>query len=57
MALPENVSQSIINRMILFRNRMGQASEFAALVRHIAENQCLNATTIPLDASARMAAR
>lgn len=55
--LPENVSQSIINRMILFPNRMGQASEFAALVRHIAENQYLNATTIPLDAGARMAAR
>jgi NAD(P)-dependent dehydrogenase (short-subunit alcohol dehydrogenase family) len=55
--LPENVSQSIINRMILFPNRMGQASEFASLVRHIAENQYLNATTIPLDAGARMAAR
>jgi len=55
--LPENVSQSIIERMILFPNRMGQATEFAALVRHIAENQYLNATTIPLDAGARMAAR
>ena len=55
--LPETVSQSIVNRMILFPNRMGQASEFAALVHHIAENQYLNATTIPLDAGARMAAR
>lgn len=55
--LPENVSRSIIERMILFPNRMGQGSEFAALVRHIAENPYLNATTIPLDAGARMAAR
>ncbi len=55
--LPENVSQSIINRMILFPNRMGQAQEFGALVRHIAENQYLNATTISLDAGARMMAR
>ncbi|WP_430397534.1 SDR family NAD(P)-dependent oxidoreductase [Ferrovibrio sp.] len=55
--LPENVSQSIINRMILYPSRMGQASEFGALVRHIAENQYLNATTISLDAGARMAAR
>jgi len=55
--LPENVSQSIINRMILFPNRMGQAEEFGGLVRHIAENQYLNATTISLDAGARMSAR
>lgn len=55
--LPENVSQSIINRMILFPNRMGQAEEFGSLVRHIAENQYLNATTISLDAGARMSAR
>ncbi len=55
--LPENVSQSIINRMILYPSRMGQASEFGALVRHIAENQYLNATTISLDAGARMSAR
>ena len=31
--------------MILFPSRMGQAQEFGALVRHIAENQYLNATT------------
>lgn len=55
--LPENVSRSIIERMILFPNRMGQASEFARLVRHIAENPYLNATTISIDAGARMMAR
>lgn len=55
--LPENVSQSIVDRMILFPNRMGQADEFAALVRHIAENPYLNANTISIDAGARMMAR
>lgn len=55
--LPSNVSQSIIDRMILYPNRMGRPEEFAALVRHIAENSYLNATTIPLDAGARMMAR
>lgn len=55
--LPANVSQSIVDRMILNPNRMGRPSEFAALVRHIVENGYLNATTIPIDAGARMQAR
>ena len=55
--LPPKVSQSIIDRMILYPNRMGRPDEFAALVRHIAENSYLNATTINLDAGARMQAR
>lgn len=55
--LPSNVSQSIIDRMILNPARMGRPSEFAALVRHIVENGYLNATTIPIDAGARMQAR
>ena len=55
--LPSNVSQSIIDRMILNPSRMGRPSEFAALVRHIVENGYLNATTIPIDAGARMQAR
>lgn len=55
--LPDSVSQSIIDRMILYPNRMGRPEEFASLVRHIAENSYLNATTIPLDAGARMMAR
>lgn len=55
--MPSNVSQSIIDRMILYPNRMGQPREFAALVRHIAENSYLNATTIAIDAGARMQAR
>jgi NAD(P)-dependent dehydrogenase (short-subunit alcohol dehydrogenase family) len=55
--LPPVVSKSIIDRMILFPNRMGQAAEFGALVRHIAENAYLNATTIDLDGGARISAK
>jgi NAD(P)-dependent dehydrogenase (short-subunit alcohol dehydrogenase family) len=55
--MPDNVSESIINRMILYPNRMGQPSEFAKLVQHIVENSYLNATTLALDAGARMQAR
>jgi len=36
---------------------MGHPDEFAALVRHIAENSYLNATTIDLDGGARMTSR
>lgn len=52
--MPDSVSQSIIDRMILYPNRMGQPSEFAMLVQHIVENPYLNATTLDLDAGARM---
>ncbi len=55
--MPPKVSQSIVDRMILYPNRMGQPEEFAGLVRHIAENAYLNATTISIDAGARMQAR
>ncbi len=55
--LPPAVTRSIAERMILFPNRLGQAAEFGALVQHIAENGYLNATTIDLDAGARMAAK
>jgi len=55
--MPDNVSQSIIDRMILYPNRMGRPGEFARLVQHIVENSYLNATTLNLDAGARMQAR
>ncbi|MGB3864774.1 MAG: SDR family NAD(P)-dependent oxidoreductase [Xanthobacteraceae bacterium] len=55
--MPPQVSQSIVDRMILYPNRMGQPEEFASLVRHIAENAYLNATTIAIDAGARMQPR
>jgi NAD(P)-dependent dehydrogenase (short-subunit alcohol dehydrogenase family) len=55
--MPPSVTQSIVDRMLLFPQRMGRQSEFAELVRHIVENPYLNATTIDLDGGARMAAR
>lgn len=55
--MPPKVSQSIVDRMILYPNRMGQSDEFASLVKHIAENAYLNATTISIDAGARMQPR
>jgi NAD(P)-dependent dehydrogenase (short-subunit alcohol dehydrogenase family) len=55
--LPAKVSQSLVDHMILFPNRMGRQGEFAQLVRHIVANPYLNATTIDLDGGARMAAR
>lgn len=55
--MPPKVSESIVERMILYPHRMGQPGEFASLVRHIAENSYLNATTVSIDAGARMQAR
>jgi NAD(P)-dependent dehydrogenase (short-subunit alcohol dehydrogenase family) len=55
--MPPNVSQAIIDRMVLYPRRMGRPEEFAKLVRHIVENGYLNAVTINIDAGARMAAR
>ena len=55
--MPETVSQSIIDRMILYPHRMGRPQEFAKLVQQIVENSYFNATTPSLDAGARMQAR
>ena len=55
--MPPKVSKSIVDRMILYPNRMGRPDEFAGLVKHIAENAYLNATTISIDAGARMQPR
>jgi NAD(P)-dependent dehydrogenase (short-subunit alcohol dehydrogenase family) len=42
---------------IPFPSRLGRADEYAALVRHICENQMLNGETIRLDGAIRMAAK
>ncbi len=55
--LPAPVLDALVQKMILYPNRMGRPSEFGMLVRHIAENPYLNATTIDLDAGARMTSR
>lgn len=56
-SMPPKVSQNLIDNMILFPNRMGEAPEFAGLVRHIVENPYLNATTINIDGGARTGTR
>lgn len=43
-----------LEQMILNPRRLGEPDEFAALVQHIVENPYINATTISLDAGARM---
>ena len=52
--MPIKVAQNIIEKFILFPNRMGQAQEFSALVRHVVENAYLNATTLNIDGGARL---
>ncbi len=54
--LPEEARVSL-GQQVPFPSRLGQASEFAALVQHIIENQMLNGTVIRLDGAIRMAAK
>ena len=56
LGLPENV-QEALGKMVPFPNRLGEPSEFAALVRHIVENRMLNGEVIRLDGAIRMAAK
>ena len=46
--------QESLGRMMPFPSRMGRPAEFAALVRHIAENSYLNGEVIRLDGAIRM---
>jgi NAD(P)-dependent dehydrogenase (short-subunit alcohol dehydrogenase family) len=55
-ALPEAAQQSLAES-VPFPKRLGRPEEFAALVRHIAENRYINGQVIRLDASLRMAPR
>lgn len=54
--LPEEARISL-GQQVPFPSRLGQASEFAALVHQIIENQMLNGTVIRLDGAIRMAAK
>ena len=49
--------QEALGKMVPFPKRLGQPSEFAALVQHIVENSMLNGEVIRLDGALRMAAR
>jgi NAD(P)-dependent dehydrogenase (short-subunit alcohol dehydrogenase family) len=52
--LPEAARQSL-GQQVPFPSRLGRPEEFAALVRHIVENEMLNGATIRLDGALRMA--
>ncbi|MBY8976448.1 SDR family NAD(P)-dependent oxidoreductase [Rhodobacteraceae bacterium NNCM2] len=54
--LPEEVQQSL-GQQVPFPSRLGEPSEYAALVAHIAENTMLNGEVIRLDGAIRMAPR
>jgi NAD(P)-dependent dehydrogenase (short-subunit alcohol dehydrogenase family) len=53
--LPEEARESIGNQ-VPFPSRLGKPEEYAALVRHIIENEMLNGEVIRLDGAIRMAA-
>jgi NAD(P)-dependent dehydrogenase (short-subunit alcohol dehydrogenase family) len=54
--LPEAAIQSL-GQQATFPQRLGKPEEYAALVRHIVENNMLNGETIRVDAAMRMAAK
>lgn len=54
--LPEPARQSL-GQQVPFPPRLGRPDEFAALVRHIIENDMLNGAVIRLDGGLRMAAK
>ncbi len=56
MKLPEEVQKSL-GDSVLFPKRLGRASEFAALVQHIVENEYINGETIRIDGGLRMTPR
>jgi NAD(P)-dependent dehydrogenase (short-subunit alcohol dehydrogenase family) len=55
-ALPQE-SRDQLGAQIPFPSRLGEPREFAALARHIVENQMLNGETIRLDGALRMPPR
>ena len=54
--LPEAARESL-GKQALFPRRLGRPEEFAALVRHIVENEMLNGEVIRLDAAIRLPPR
>jgi NAD(P)-dependent dehydrogenase (short-subunit alcohol dehydrogenase family) len=54
--LPDDIQKSL-GDAVPFPKRLGEPSEFAALVRHIVENGYLNGEVIRLDGALRMAPR
>jgi len=56
LGMPQEVQDSLA-ASVPFPKRFGRPEEFAALVRHICENQLLNGEVIRLDGAIRMAPR
>jgi len=56
LGMPQPV-QEALNQSVPFPPRLGRPAEFAALVRHIAENAYLNGEVVRLDGAIRMAAK
>lgn len=56
LSMPEEVQQSL-GQMVPFPSRLGKPAEYAALCRHIFENEMLNGEVIRLDGAVRMAPR
>jgi NAD(P)-dependent dehydrogenase (short-subunit alcohol dehydrogenase family) len=54
--LPEEARESLGNQ-VPFPSRLGRPEEYAALVRHIVENDLINGEVIRLDGAIRMAPR
>jgi NAD(P)-dependent dehydrogenase (short-subunit alcohol dehydrogenase family) len=53
LGMPQEVQDSL-GKQVPFPSRLGKPAEFAALVKHIAENVMLNGETIRLDGAIRM---
>lgn len=56
LGMPPEVQESL-GKMVPFPSRMGKPAEFAALVKHIAENSYLNGEVIRLDGAIRMGSK
>ena len=56
MGMPEDVRISL-GQQVPFPSRLGKPDEYAALAKHIIENQMLNGEVIRLDGAIRMAAK
>jgi hypothetical protein len=56
MAMSDEVRTSL-GAQVPFPSRLGRPEEYAALARHIIENEMLNGEVIRLDGAIRMAAK
>ena len=54
LGMPKEI-QDALGKIVPFPSRLGRAPEYAALARHIVENEMLNGETIRLDGAIRMA--